>query len=143
MRTRGMAPLRRAAVGALVATLLLSALPQAAALGGGAASARAMRGPLTGLLTPRAAHTATLLADGEVLVVGGRDGDEQAGSALAATEVYDPGANLWRAARPLATPRTGHTATLLPDGRVLVVGGRTGNARSGQALNSAELYDPA
>jgi hypothetical protein len=89
------------------------------------------------LLTARAAHTASLLADGSVLVAGGYGSD---GAAVAATERYRPGLNVWTACAALNTPRADHTATLLDDGRVLVSGGRDA---TGQVLDSAELYDPA
>src|SRR5262245_50795836 len=46
----------------------------------------------------------------------------------------------WIATGSLATARQQHTATLLPDGRVLVAGGTDSN---GVVLSSAELYDPA
>jgi Galactose oxidase, central domain len=48
----------------------------------------------------------------------------------------------WIPTGSLNIPRYGHTATLLPNGKVLVVGGRNGNSPS-NFLNSAELYDPA
>ena len=51
----------------------------------------------------------------------------------ASAELYDPGTRAWTATASLGLARAGHTATLLPDGRVLVAGG--GSA-------SAELYDP-
>src|SRR5438105_1762049 len=44
----------------------------------------------------------------------------------------------WSYTGSLNTPRSGHTATLLPNGKVLVAGGY-----SGGPLDSAELYDPA
>src|SRR5450759_38673 len=49
--------------------------------------------------------------------------------------------NTWSAAGSLITARQDHTATLLPSGQVLVAGGF--NYNSGNALASAELYDPA
>jgi len=82
----------------------------------------------------RTQHTATLLADGRVLIVGGSTSVE----ALASTEIYDPAAGSFVAAASLASPRTGHTATMLPSGKVLIVGGENGEG----ALASAELYDP-
>ena len=98
---------------------------------------------LTKQAAARYGATATLLEDGTVLVAGGQpfnsDGtlpDEQLRSAV----LYDPAADTWTAAGNLASGRFEHTATLLPDGRVLVVGGR---APRDQSLASAELYDPA
>ena len=49
--------------------------------------------------------------------------------------------NTWSAAGSLATARGYHTATLLPNGKVLVAGG--GSTVIGGSLASAELYDPA
>ena len=94
------------------------------------------------LRTGRYLHTATLLPNGKVLVVGGSDAG---GNSLASAELYDPAANGCVAAwtpttRPLTTGRQSHTATLLPNGQVLVVGGR---GTGGSSLASAELYDPA
>jgi hypothetical protein len=82
----------------------------------------------------RYSHTATLLPDGKVLVVGG----EGPGGAQASTELYDPGTGAWTSTGSMNVARSQHTATLLPDGKVLVAGG------VGQAgdLASAELYDP-
>lgn len=91
------------------------------------------------LIAGREQHTATLLPDGRVLVVGGTDGR---GTALASAEIYDPRANRWVEAGSMATTRIDHTATLLPNGKVLVVGGMIGPIPS-NTLGSAELYDPA
>src|SRR5450759_2447325 len=91
------------------------------------------------MVTPRSDFTATLLPDGKVLVAGGLHSGVQAAAAeLAAAELYDPGSGSWTATASLVTPRTGHAATLLPDGKVLVAGGYGGNG----ALATAELYDP-
>jgi len=49
----------------------------------------------------------------------------------------------WSYTGSLNTPRLGHTATLLPDGKVLVSGGGTISGGDSQSLDSAELYDPA
>jgi len=74
-----------------------------------------------------------LLADGAVLVVGG---NRAAGGLLASGELYDPTSGTWRDTPNMAAARVGHSATLLPDGTVLVAGG------SDAAPASAELYDP-
>ena len=87
------------------------------------------------LAAARENHTATLLSNGKVLVVGGFDGS----SALASAELYDPTSGTWSATGGLATARRLHTATLLPNGKVLVAGG----VGSSGYLTSAELYDPA
>jgi hypothetical protein len=95
---------------------------------------------LTGALgTPRSAHTTTLLHDGRVLVAGGRV-SAGGGVPLASAELYDPVTETWRSTGPLAAARWSHTATLLPDGRVLVAGGYSATTT---LLSSAELFDPA
>jgi hypothetical protein len=81
--------------------------------------------------------TATVLLDGRVLVAGG--GHWLLGSATA--ELYDPASGTWTATGSMTTLRGSQfTATLLPDGRVLAVGGFD---RTEATLASAELYDPA
>ena len=55
---------------------------------------------------------------------------------LASAEIYDPTTGIWTATGSLATARYLHTATLLPNGQVLVAGGGF------PELASAELYDP-
>jgi len=88
----------------------------------------------------RLGHTATLLSDGKVLVAGGYS---QGGSSesTASAEVYDPSSGSWTAVRKMAAIRSGGwTATLLTDGRVLVVGGFRSDGNG--VLASTELYDP-
>jgi N-acetylneuraminic acid mutarotase len=85
----------------------------------------------------RSGHTATLLSDGRVLVVGGTGGIEERPT-IPGPELYDPVTNTWAPAASMARPRASHTATLLPSGRVLVAGGDAGGLR----LADAELYDP-
>jgi hypothetical protein len=86
----------------------------------------------------RPGHTATVLANGLVLVAGGDDGPQGGTGATATAELYDPATNRWSLTGSMAVARGGHTATLLKDGTVLVVGGRfLGN------LRSVELYTPS
>jgi N-acetylneuraminic acid mutarotase len=90
-------------------------------------------------------HTATLLPNGKVLVAGGVVLPYPAPS-LATAELYDPTTNSWSMAAPMIESRTRHTATLLPDGRVLVVGGQRFDFHDGGLFpgrpTSAEIYDP-
>jgi hypothetical protein len=91
------------------------------------------------LSTARNGHSATLLPNGQVLVAGGRElflgGDRE----LASAELYDPMTGIWTPIAPLSTPRAGHTATLLSDGKVLVAGGFSQN---NTYIACAELYNP-
>lgn len=97
------------------------------------------------LATGRAAHTATSLADGTVLMVGGSKARDHGGGGqpLRSTEIYDPAAQAWHPGPSLAHGRLGHAATELKDGRVLVVGGLS-ERKEGvpQPVKSAEVYDP-
>ena len=91
---------------------------------------------MTGAMaTAREQHTATLLADGRVLIVGGTT-STGATSPTATAEVYDPSTGSFSATGSMAEARTFHTATLLPNGKVLVAGG-------GDENSTAEVYDPA
>ncbi|QES10364.1 Kelch-like protein 17 [Streptomyces venezuelae] len=95
--------------------------------------------------TARRLHSTTLLADGRVLVTGGFTGaNAYPVRPLDTAEVYDPASGDWSPAGRLREARCGHSATLLPDGSVLVAGG-TGrrSADSERTLYSAELFDPA
>ena len=90
----------------------------------------------------REGHTATLLADGRVLVVGGGAG--------ATAEIYDPSTRTWTATGNLNAIRLGQSASLLQNGMVLVAGGCcttgtvTGYAEPvSEALTSSELWNPA
>jgi hypothetical protein len=93
--------------------------------------------PAGSLSVPRFGHSATLLQSGKVLVAGGC---ETNGCSLYASagELYDPVANKWTTTGAMLTPRRSHTATLLNNGDVLVIGGT-----DGVALSSCELYNPS
>ena len=82
----------------------------------------------------RSRHTATLLQDGKVLVVGGAG----TSGASALVELFDPGSESWTHMKSMSQDRYFHTATLLEDGRVLVVGGSNKDP-----LAYAEVYDPS
>ena len=92
------------------------------------------------MIAPHAYHTATLLPNGGVLVAGGLVNDRLDGKVTAVAELFDPGSGKWIATRAMLGPRWGHTATLLPDGKVLVAGSYV---NSSDPLASAELYDPS
>ena len=122
-------------------------------------------------LEKRVFHTATLLNDGTVLVVGGAkrmedasnscgvNGPEDGCKDAAATEsaaLYDPRTGAFSAVGPLGTPRMFHTATRLADGRVVVAGGTRSALfhkptvagvrfpiEPTQPVDTVEVYDPA
>jgi len=94
----------------------------------------------------RGLHTATLFADGKVLITGGTKlfSGNRVDDVLASTEIYDPTAKTITKAAPLKQPRYYHTATMLPNGQVLVAGGY-GGKNGGLAvdpLTSTELFTP-
>jgi hypothetical protein len=119
---------------------VLSGLLIAGLLGIGASQAFAVSGTFafTGSLnTARYGHTATLLANGEVLVTGGLGVNF---TYLASAELYDPTKGKWTITGSMSVSRLAFTATLLPNGEVLVAGGSTDAA---SCFASAELYNPS
>jgi len=103
--------------------------------------------PKTGTFSPTgsmptvagALHTATRLTDGRVLVAGG--GSAADGRCYATAAIYDPGTGTFSPTGSMATPRCGHTASLLQGGRVLMTTG-TNNWQGTGYQSSAEVYDP-
>jgi hypothetical protein len=110
------------------------------------------------MITPRFANTATLLADGRVLIAGGCvDGSGLnavppfCGNTITTTaELYDPATGTFTSTGNMTAARAYHTATLLPNGKVLIAAGlgevhRPSPDSNGPAyaLTSAELYDPS
>lgn len=103
--------------------------------------------PSTGTFTPTGSmneercgylapgFTATLLANGQVLIAGGSN----PGGFVAQAELYDPATGTFNLTSSLITPRVDHTATLLPNGEVLIAAGSS----STSFLTSAELYNPS
>jgi hypothetical protein len=85
----------------------------------------------------RGYHTATLLGDGRVLIVGGQTVTPGSVSYFSSAELYDPSTGKFSPTGSMAEARESDSATLLGDGRVLIVGGQ-----NDQVLASAELYDP-
>ena len=88
--------------------------------GCGASASLTPTAAATSLVHARAYHSAVLLTDGRVLLIGGHG---NGGTPAASTELYDPATGTFSATGPMTTPRLGSTATLLADGRVLVAGG--------------------
>ena len=88
--------------------------------------ARAQGGSFTptgDMTIARSQHTATLLPNGNVFIVGGIQSSSNGTRVLASTDLYDPTSGRFTPAANMTTTRRLHTATVLPDGRVLIVGG--------------------
>jgi hypothetical protein len=91
--------------------------------------------PTGAMTTARETQTATLLANGQVLIAGGENTDSGSYSPLASAELYDPVTGLFTSAGDMTTARRGHTATLLPNGDVLLAGGSDSDSEG-----TAELF---
>lgn len=126
--------------GMTIAGLSLSSLTEISFYDPGAESFSTSFAPTGGgsVLTPvlgtgRSSHTQTTLLDGRVLLTGGNAGASgtNVGPATDLVELFDPVTGLVQAAPAMTTARAGHSATMLPDGRVLIVGG-----------NRWQVFDP-
>src|SRR5262249_41612358 len=134
-------PLRGSPPSPRSATSPSSSKPHAAGM---RSSARASAGrvqasdePIIGvaeLNVERRGHTATQLADGKILIIGG----ENQNGLVKESEIFNPRTRKSSVAARTIVARTDHTATPLADGRVLVVGGRNHKG----PLNSTEIFDP-
>lgn len=89
------------------------------------------------LAVPRGAYTATMLQNGRALITGGITD-----RAVRDSEIYDPSSNVITKIGSLSQERYGHTALPLPDGSVLIAGGRIGDPASPTQVTAAERYDP-
>jgi len=123
----------------LLAAGLIANLAACATMAVGSAPANARKHSLARvgeLSRPRSGHTATLLANGAVLIAGGM---QRNGVYYESAELYLPSEGGFRPTAAMSSRRVGHTATLLPGGKVLIAGGFDGSG----PLASAELYDPS
>jgi hypothetical protein len=83
-------------------------------------------------------YLATRLADGRVLLTGGQG---VGGEVLASAELFDPASDTFEPTGDMTTARVKHAAAVLPDGRVLVIGGSDQRGYDGR-FSSTEIYDP-
>ena len=81
----------------------------------------------------RDGHASTMLSDGRVLITGGcnnsNTGEVKCDNFLDSAEIYDPSTDSFSETGSMNTPRLNHTATLLSDGKVLIMGGSTVSLR--------------
>jgi len=89
----------------------------------------------------RQQHLAFKMKDGKVIVVGGwgRLAGGSSDTILSTTEIFDPTSNTWSPGPSLAAPRYEHTGVALPDGRIVIAGGRP---TTGGATGSIEIFVP-
>lgn len=85
----------------------------------------------------RTRHSATLLENGNVIIIGGIGKDDD----LYSAEIYDHNTGKFILIGNMAVARHGHTATLLKDGRVLIIGGHNAISKYNE-INDVEIYDP-
>ena len=99
-----------------------------------AALSDAVFGPAINLVTPRSRHTAALLQDGRVMLIGGED---DTFGQIADVEIVDVEAGVSVAGPPLNTARYEHASVVLKNGDVVVAGG----FGPGGHLSSIEVFD--
>lgn len=90
------------------------------------------------MVSPRAGHAATLLRGGRVFVTGGKRWTGAAWQYEPMNEMYDPQTNVWTPVSALLQGRTGHTATVLNNGKIMIAGGY-----NGQNWSYCQAEDPA
>ena len=95
--------------------------------------------PVASMGHARTGHSATLLADGRLLIVGGSDPN-----VLMPAEIYDPSANTWSPAGTMTNLRIQHSPLLLANGHVIVAGGYVAqpSTPSLKTTETVEDYDP-
>jgi len=92
------------------------------------------------LIQARLGHTATLLPGGQVLFTGGTTNGPVT-VPFSSAEIYDPSTGTDTTVPPMNSPHFLHSAELLPNGTVIVIGGMADSA--GNATNSTEIYNPS
>jgi len=92
--------------------------------------------PASPMLEPRSGHSATLLPDGKVLIVGGMRRNQEF---YKSAELYDPATGRFQRTGEMSVGRVGQVAVLLRSGKVLIAGGWIAH----DTTDSAELYDPS
>lgn len=97
--------------------------------------------PVSAMNAKRADHTATLLKNGFVLIAGGGNKSAPDEGPQASAELYNPTKQTFVMTGAMSVPRYKHSAALLPDGRVLILGGSDARMWEGRYA-SAEIYDP-
>lgn len=95
--------------------------------------------PTSNMTVARWDQTATLLTNGEVLLAGGYDDCPSSCTSDTTTELFNPQGDSLTSSQALSTGRSGHTATLLTDGSVLLIGG----IKNGITLASVDSYVPS
>lgn len=95
---------------------------------------------MTCIALQRASFPALLRWHRQVLIAGGQAINTNSNNGLVTTEIFDPASNTYLIRQNMFFARYYHTATLLPDGKVLMIGGASG---AGIAVKTSEVYDPA